>query len=192
MPFFLDPARIPFYLYVPNLVGYVRVITLVMACLQEDPASRTALRCLYTSLALDFIDGPLARRLNMCTQFGDILDHVTDHFTMFYLVAVTTDSTINWWANFGHLAVVLGYMALKGHYFKHTEKGNFVTRAIEANNYWNLPATLYAANTFLVPLVKLSYATDHKLAITATTEFVLLADFAGLLVTVAYSIAVWV
>ena len=52
-------------------------------------------------------------------------------------------------------------MALRGHYFKHSEKGNVVTRAIEANNYWNLPSLLYCANYILLPMVKLSFAGTH-------------------------------
>ena len=52
-------------------------------------------------------------------------------------------------------------MALRGHYFKHSERGNIVTRTIEANNYWNMASMLYAANCILIPLVKLSFAGHH-------------------------------
>ena len=110
MPSFLDPNKIPFYLYLPNLMGYVRVITLLMAMC--DPVSHSAysIICLCISLVLDFFDGPAARRLGMCTQFGDILDHVTDHVTMFYMVWITSASQINLWVNGLHLVATLGYM----------------------------------------------------------------------------------
>lgn len=190
MPFFLNSQKMPFWLYVPNLVGYVRVATLVLAYMDANPGSSRALWCLVWSLGLDFIDGPLARRLNMCTQFGDILDHVTDHLTMFYLVWITSDCRLNLFLNAVHVVVTLGYMAYYGHYFKHGT-GNPITKMIEANNYWNLPATLYAANTFLVPLVKMSYAVDHEsLGMTSSTTFVDLVDYSGLLVTTLYTVAV--
>ena len=66
----LDAQRLPVALYLPNLIGYVRVVALIVALLEEDPSSSTAIRAVVLSLALDYIDGPIARRLNMCTQFG--------------------------------------------------------------------------------------------------------------------------
>ena len=78
--------KLPVVLYVPNLIGYVRVITLVMGAMAESPASNTAIWCLTISLVLDYIDGPAARYLNQCSQFGDLLDHYADHLTMMYLV----------------------------------------------------------------------------------------------------------
>ena len=88
----LDAKRLPIALYLPNLIGYVRVISLVVALMEEDPSSSTAIRAVVLSLALDYIDGPIARRLDMCTQFGDLLDHYTDHVTMLWLVWVTTQA----------------------------------------------------------------------------------------------------
>ncbi|KAL3914793.1 MAG: hypothetical protein SGPRY_007496 [Prymnesium sp.] len=116
---------------------------------------------LSLSLALDFIDGPLARRLGMCTQFGDLLDHVADHITMWWLVYITTSSTLNSLVNGLHCAVALLYMAKEGHYFKHSQGGNAVTKLIESNNYFNMPSLLWNANTWVIPLMKLSYALEH-------------------------------
>jgi phosphatidylglycerophosphate synthase len=142
MPWALDSDRVPLWLYLPNLIGYVRVITLAYAIAAPDPASAGAIRCLLLSLALDFIDGPAARALRMCSQFGDLLDHFTDHATMFYLVALTTNSRVDYAINAFHCAVAFGYMIVRGHYFKHSEGGNVVTHAIEQNNYFNMPSML--------------------------------------------------
>ncbi|KAL1499271.1 hypothetical protein AB1Y20_011481 [Prymnesium parvum] len=188
--FLLDPKRIPFWLYPPNLIGYLRVASLLVALLEPNPGSSLAVRSLCLSLALDFIDGPLARKLGMCTQFGDLLDHVADHITMFWLVYITTDSQLNAALNGLHCAVALGYMAVTGHYFKHSAAGNVVTRAIEANNYFNMPSLLWNANSWLIPLVKLSYAVEHGLPRTASTELVDVCDFLGCAVSTAYTIAV--
>ena len=40
----------------------------------------------------------------MCTQFGDLLDHIADHVTMFWLVYITTSSTTNMVLNGLHCA----------------------------------------------------------------------------------------
>ena len=52
-------------------------------------------------------------------------------------------------------------MAWTGHYFKHSADGNFVTKTIEANNYFNLVSMLWNANTWIIPLIKLSYSLEH-------------------------------
>ena len=52
-------------------------------------------------------------------------------------------------------------MAWTGHYFKHSADGNWVTKTIEANNYFNLVSMLWNANTWIIPLIKLSYSLEH-------------------------------
>ena len=132
------------FLWAPNLIGYVRVITFVVALLQADAASPASLWAVTLSLLLDYFDGPVARRLNMCSQFGDLLDHFTDHATMMWLVYITAapgvvgQLSLSVSAVYNTVAFV--YMAMRGHYFKHSSNGNPVTRAFESNNYWNLPA----------------------------------------------------
>lgn len=181
-------SRLPFWLYLPNLIGYIRVVALAVAV--AYPGSAAALRALLLSLALDFIDGPTARYLGMCTQFGDLLDHFTDHATMGYLVVITTRSSLDYAINVAHTAVAFGYMMYYGHYFKHSDAGNAVTRAVEQNNYFNMPSMLWNANTCLIPLVKLSYAAEHNVPVGASTELVEIINYCGALVTLAYTIAV--
>jgi len=190
LPWFLDSVKIPMWFYLPNLIGYVRVIALAYAIAAPDSASAEAIRALLLSLALDFIDGPAARALRMCTQFGDLLDHFTDHATMFYLVAITTNSRLDYAINAFHCAVAFGYMCVRGHYFKHSAGGNAVTRAIEQNNYFNMPSMLWNANTGLIPLVKLSYALEHGVPLSSSTELLNIINALGAIVTLAYSIAV--
>jgi len=168
----------------------VRVISMIIAMLESDPASPLAVRMLFLSLALDFIDGPLARKLGMCTQFGDLLDHFTDHISMFWLVYITTDSRVNAVLNGIHCAAALGYMTATGHYFKHSAQGNYVTRTIEANNYFNMPSMLWNANTWIIPLVKLAYCAEHGLSRYASTELLNLFDILGCAVCTAYTVAV--
>mmetsp|Transcript_124050 Transcript_124050/g.194423 ORF Transcript_124050/g.194423 Transcript_124050/m.194423 type:complete len:201 (-) Transcript_124050:111-713(-) len=188
-------STLPILLYPPNLIGYVRVVTLILAMADPNPTSTYAFWCLFTSLFLDYFDGPVARRLNMCTQFGDLLDHFTDHATMLWVVYITASNSSLGMANLGvsvvHNVVAFIYMCYRGHYFKHTEKGNTVTRMIEANNYWNPPSSLYAANCIIIPMIKISYAEAMGVkAADATTMFVDLIDFFGAWVTASYTVAV--
>lgn len=196
-PFKQPHHKLPVLLWPPNLIGYVRVLTLLAAMRETDPAGSTAIWMVTASLVLDYFDGPCARRLKMCSQFGDLLDHYTDHVTMLWLVWVTTQRTTVWGqANLAisivHNVVAFIYMALRGHYFKHSEKGNVVTRTIEANNYWNLASLLYCANCILLPVVRLSLAQVHGMKPAAATSPLMdAADVLGAAVTLAYSVAVW-
>jgi len=188
--------KIPLLLWPPNLIGYVRIVTQILAMLDPDPASSFAVWMVTASLVLDYFDGPCARRLNMCSQFGDLLDHYTDHATMLWLVVVTSGSGLWGRANIAistlHNCIAFVYMAYYGHYFKHTAKGNFWTRTIEANNYWNLASILYCANCILLPLLKLSFAQSYGLkADSVSTPLLVLADQIGAVVTLSYSFAVW-
>ena len=58
---------------------------------------------------------------------------------MMWLVYVATKGSgtagqINCAVSAVHNVVAFVYMAIRGHYFKHSERGNVVTRTIEANN----------------------------------------------------------
>jgi len=190
--------NLPLLLWPPNVIGYVRVITLVLAMLEPEPTSNFAIWMVTASLVLDYFDGPCARQMDMCSQFGDLLDHYTDHATMMWLVWVATQgsshpvSYANLTVSAVHNGVAFVYMAVYGHYFKHSERGNMVTRNIEANNYWNLPSMLYCANCILLPLMKLSLAQTHGMKPYATTtRLIEVADALGAGVTLSYSFAVW-
>jgi len=182
--------KLPLYFWAPNIIGYARVVALVVAMAEEEPGSMVALRAVVLSLALDYFDGPVARWCDMCTQFGDLLDHITDHVTMFWLVYVTSASPLNVWLNALHCLIALGYMLYYGCYFKHGGKPNAVCAVIEGNNYFNMPALLWNANTVVVPFIKMSYHLEHSLPLKASTELIDWFDMAGLLVTTAYTIAV--
>ena len=106
----------------------------------------------------------------MCSQFGDLNDHVCDHLTMIAAVYFTTDTTqlfgrVNMIVNTVHCLAALIYMGKFGHYFKHSKSGrNIVMDVIESNNYWNIASVLWGCNYMAVPLIKLSYASSHGLS----------------------------
>lgn len=76
------------FLYVPNLIGYMRVISALVSTVYalNDPWKFV---WIYTfSMGLDAIDGVAARRLNQTSRFGAVLDMVTDRFSTAMLLAI--------------------------------------------------------------------------------------------------------
>ena len=71
------PSTWPVLLFVPNLIGYVRVVAALAAFASLDGGAGGALRfaSLYAlSYLLDAVDGPAARALKQATAFGALLE----------------------------------------------------------------------------------------------------------------------
>jgi len=69
------------FLFVPNLIGYTRVIlaALAMHYMNHHPIYSTVAYCI--SQLLDAVDGHAARYLGQASKFGAVLDMVTDRAT---------------------------------------------------------------------------------------------------------------
>lgn len=82
----LTPGRIA--LYVPNLIGYVRMAFSILSyvCAKDYPA--LFLVFYTTSFVLDAADGMAARALGQCSHFGAILDMLTDRASTAGLLVV--------------------------------------------------------------------------------------------------------
>ncbi|WBW71837.1 CDP-diacylglycerol--inositol 3-phosphatidyltransferase Pis1 [Schizosaccharomyces osmophilus] len=66
------------YLFAPNLIGFTRVfLVLISLCFMSWHPNYCTILYLFSSL-LDAFDGWTARKLNQSTNFGAILDMVTD------------------------------------------------------------------------------------------------------------------
>lgn len=72
---------IPIPLFVPNLIGYLRLFLLYIYITKPT----TPLSILLVSLFLDFFDGYLARKLNQCSRFGEVLDVFIDNVSRLVL-----------------------------------------------------------------------------------------------------------
>jgi CDP-diacylglycerol--inositol 3-phosphatidyltransferase len=66
------------YLFVPNLIGYSRVVAAVAAYAVALTHPATFLALYTASFVLDAADGMAARALDQCSTFGAILDMITD------------------------------------------------------------------------------------------------------------------
>lgn len=69
------------FLFVPNLIGYARVLLAAVAMCCLDACPRTAVALYSVSALLDAADGTAARKLNQCSKLGAVLDMVTDRTT---------------------------------------------------------------------------------------------------------------
>ncbi|CBZ28071.1 putative phosphatidyltransferase [Leishmania mexicana MHOM/GT/2001/U1103] len=71
-----SPGRI--FLFVPNIIGYVRIAASIMAYLVARDYPALCLMLYASSFLLDAADGMAARALDQCSNFGAILDMLTD------------------------------------------------------------------------------------------------------------------
>ncbi|KAJ0233586.1 CDP-diacylglycerol--inositol 3-phosphatidyltransferase 2 [Hirschfeldia incana] len=82
------PAKLSVYLYIPNIVGYMRVILNCIAfavCF----SNKTLFSLLYFfSFCCDAVDGWCARKFNQVSTFGAVLDMVTDRVSTACLLVI--------------------------------------------------------------------------------------------------------
>ncbi|KAK2168626.1 hypothetical protein LSH36_15g03061 [Paralvinella palmiformis] len=76
------------YIFVPNLIGYVRVILALIAFYYMPTDCVMATSCYIISGLLDAVDGHAARMLNQSSRFGALLDMVTDRCATMCLLVV--------------------------------------------------------------------------------------------------------
>eukprot|EP01111_Echinosteliopsis_oligospora_P000456 TRINITY_DN1048_c0_g1_i1.p1 TRINITY_DN1048_c0_g1~~TRINITY_DN1048_c0_g1_i1.p1 ORF type:complete len:215 (+),score=32.94 TRINITY_DN1048_c0_g1_i1:104-748(+) len=78
----------PVYTYVPNIIGYSRVILTILSFVFVWDDYRLFFLCYSTSAFLDMADGHAARLLGQCSKFGAVLDMVTDRASTLCLIIV--------------------------------------------------------------------------------------------------------
>uniref|UniRef100_A0A3P8Q7P0 CDP-diacylglycerol--inositol 3-phosphatidyltransferase n=1 Tax=Astatotilapia calliptera TaxID=8154 RepID=A0A3P8Q7P0_ASTCA len=66
------------FLFVPNLIGYARVVLALISFFLMPCCPWPAVFCYLLSALLDAFDGHAARALNQSTKFGAMLDMLTD------------------------------------------------------------------------------------------------------------------
>lgn len=82
------PTKLAVYLYIPNIVGYTRVLLNCIAfavCF----SNKTLFSLLYFfSFCCDAVDGWCARKFNQVSTFGAVLDMVTDRVSTACLLVI--------------------------------------------------------------------------------------------------------
>lgn len=74
------------YFSIPNLMGYFRILLIpiyLIVYIRADSVRdyQIAAGIMVLSFLSDFLDGKIARRFNMVTEFGKILDPIADKMT---------------------------------------------------------------------------------------------------------------
>ncbi|KAH3687236.1 hypothetical protein WICPIJ_001793 [Wickerhamomyces pijperi] len=72
--------------YIPNYIGYSRVITALISFYLMDSHPLSCIAMYSISCLLDALDGTAARAYNQTSQFGAVLDMVTDRCTTSSLI----------------------------------------------------------------------------------------------------------
>ncbi|KAK9892511.1 hypothetical protein WA026_020499 [Henosepilachna vigintioctopunctata] len=76
------------FMFVPNIIGYARVILAVISFYFMTTNCGIAITCYIISALLDAFDGHAARYFNQSTKFGAMLDQLTDRCGTMCLCAV--------------------------------------------------------------------------------------------------------
>lgn len=104
---------------IPNLMGYFRILMIPVFCFLYLTAQtkqdiwKAAAVVLISSLT-DMLDGLVARKFNMITEFGKFLDPFADKLTHAALAFCLAVRYPLMWALFGLLLIKEGYMAVMG------------------------------------------------------------------------------
>lgn len=94
------------FLFVPNLIGYARIILALISFYFMPTNHVIATFCYLLSSFLDAIDGHAARMLNQSSKFGAILDQLTDRCATMCLL-ITLSHFYPSWMFFFQLSVVV-------------------------------------------------------------------------------------
>ncbi|GAA6492566.1 MAG TPA: CDP-alcohol phosphatidyltransferase family protein [Candidatus Bariatricus faecipullorum] len=100
---------------IPNLMGYFRILMIpVFGWLYMDGQNLPAVVVLAVSEITDMLDGQVARRFHMVTDFGKMLDPVADKLTQAAVAVCLAVRYPLMWVLIGLMVIKEGYMALKG------------------------------------------------------------------------------
>ncbi|KAB1207511.1 CDP-diacylglycerol--inositol 3-phosphatidyltransferase 1 [Morella rubra] len=82
------PGKLSVYLYIPNIIGYIRVIINCIAFAQSF-SNKGLFAVLYLfSFVCDAVDGWCARKFNQVSTFGAVLDMITDRISTACLLVI--------------------------------------------------------------------------------------------------------
>ncbi|XP_052788883.1 CDP-diacylglycerol--inositol 3-phosphatidyltransferase-like [Mya arenaria] len=153
------------FLFVPNLIDYMRVVFLVMFCYEASYANYYAAVCCYVvNFALDEIDGNMARWLGQTSEFGMLLDILTDEASVTCVCMVLATLYPAWLLAFQAHCVIdfMGQWTL--YYYAGRYKNNdFKTKDnwildIYFNSYVPSFLWVYGNHVFLISLYLCNYA----------------------------------
>jgi len=104
----MAPANVNVFLFVPNIIGYVRIVLMIIAFYFMTNADHYLLTvtCYMLSQLLDAFDGHAARMLGQTSKLGAMLDQLTDRCSTLGLVMGLGILYPNWFFFFQCYAVL--------------------------------------------------------------------------------------
>ncbi|KAG2167292.1 hypothetical protein D6D19_02189 [Aureobasidium pullulans] len=91
-----DTPKENIFMFVPNLIGYARVVLAIVSLNYMPLHPRTCALLYSISCLLDALDGYAARSFNQSTKFGAVLDMVTDRCTTTCLLVFLSTAMPRW------------------------------------------------------------------------------------------------
>ncbi|KAK4562244.1 hypothetical protein RGQ29_004918 [Quercus rubra] len=82
------PGKLSVYLYIPNIIGYLRVIMNIIAFAQCYNNKWLFSVLYFLSFIFDALDGWCARKFNQVSTFGSVFDMVTDRISTGSLLVI--------------------------------------------------------------------------------------------------------
>lgn len=118
---------------IPNIISYVRILLIPVFCwLYITAETRTdylwATGVVLFSSLTDLFDGMIARKCNMVTELGKVLDPVADKLTHAAMAICLAVRYPFMWALIALMAVKEGYMAVMG--IRFLKKGKMLNGAM--------------------------------------------------------------
>lgn len=194
-------SRWPIVLYVPNLMGYLRIgLSVHGLVLAIQNQASMALNTWIAASLLDLFDGIAARRLNQCSKFGVLLDVLADNIlrTIIWIAAIMENVKNNeerlilkvccWTA-----LICLEWITMvcsqcnqensdSGHWkdFQRGRKAPFWIEAVFQNGFRNLLGTIAIFGLFVAPFGSYVWAADRLSKTTWPWKVFLESEFAAL------------
>ena len=118
---------------IPNIISYVRILLIPVFCWLYITAETRADYLWATGVVLfssltDLFDGMIARKCNMVTELGKVLDPVADKLTHAAMAVCLAVRYPFMWALIALMAVKEGYMAVMG--IRFLKKGKMMDGAM--------------------------------------------------------------
>ncbi|RKP38313.1 CDP-alcohol phosphatidyltransferase-domain-containing protein [Dimargaris cristalligena] len=166
----MAPSSENVFLFIPNLIGYLRVVLAGLALYFMAEAPWSCLLCYGVSCLLDALDGQAARYFKQSSRFGAVLDMVTDRCTTICLLCFLAQAYPAWTVLF-QLLISLDisshyihmYSSLVAGAESHkqiSDKQNVILRAYYHNNNV-LFLFCFANEAFFMTLYMLHFVTEY-------------------------------
>ncbi|CAH0473748.1 unnamed protein product [Peronospora belbahrii] len=159
------------FFYVPNLIGYMRVLLSLYSLAVARTDYKTSVLCYVLSFTCDYFDGFFARLCNQCSSFGAVLDMVTDRCSTAGLLVVLSHLYPKYMVFFMYLLIIdfsshwYHMYSSRGHHKIVPAERNFLLRfyygcypffgfcCVGAELFYILLYVLYFEPTLMIPIL---------------------------------------